>query len=388
MSTDQLQNVELPHGVRARYINNHNGLMVHVLEAGFETPNRPAVLLLHGFPELAYSWRKIMLPLAAAGYHVIAPDQRGYGWTTGWDGSYDGELAPFRTHNMARDALGLAMAMGHRQVAAVVGHDFGSIVASYCALVRPDFFKTVALLSIPFPGVPDIPFNVPHAPLDAASPASMFDAQLASLPQPRKDNMVYFASREANEDMMACPQGVHDFLRAYFHMKSGDWEGNAPYVLPEATPEEFAKIPRYYIMDRDATMPETVRPEMPTEEEIEHCLWLTDDELRVYSDAFSRTGFSGAVQWYRCHTGTIGKAELELYSGVTIDVPSCFIAGRKDWGVFRKPGNVERMRESACTKMDDFHLIEGAGHWIQQEAPDQVSKILIDFLSRTSGVQS
>src|SRR5215470_16029872 len=82
-------------GIRSRNIANVNGLSVHILEAGFETPGRPAVLLLHGFPELAYSWRKVMLPLAAAGYHVIAPDQRGFGRTTGWDNSYDADLSSF-----------------------------------------------------------------------------------------------------------------------------------------------------------------------------------------------------------------------------------------------------------------------------------------------------
>ena len=85
---------------------------MHVLEAGFETPGRPCLLLLHGFPELAYSWRKVMLPLAAAGYHVVAPDQRGYGRTTGWDGGYDADLRPFRMLNLVRDALGLLSALG------------------------------------------------------------------------------------------------------------------------------------------------------------------------------------------------------------------------------------------------------------------------------------
>jgi pimeloyl-ACP methyl ester carboxylesterase len=89
-------NGTLPAGIRSRVVNNNNGLMVHVLEAGFETAGRPCALLLHGFPELAYSWRKVMLPLAKAGYHVVAPDQRGYGRTTGWDGSYDADGDPFR----------------------------------------------------------------------------------------------------------------------------------------------------------------------------------------------------------------------------------------------------------------------------------------------------
>src|SRR6202163_4840291 len=125
-------NSTLPPEIRSRTVSNVNGLTVHMLEAGFEPEGRPAVLLLHGFPELAYSWRKVMLPLAAAGYHVIAPDQRGYGRTTGWDGSYDADPDPFRILNMVRDAIGLVYALGHRLVAMVAGHDAGAPVASWC----------------------------------------------------------------------------------------------------------------------------------------------------------------------------------------------------------------------------------------------------------------
>src|SRR5512134_1982579 len=118
----------LPHGIRSRFVQDINGLTVHLLEAGFDNRDRPCVLLLHGFPELAYSWRKVMLPIAAAGYHVIAPDQRGYGQTTGWDGAYDGDVGASRLLNLVRDAVGLVFALGYRSVAAVVGHDFGSPV--------------------------------------------------------------------------------------------------------------------------------------------------------------------------------------------------------------------------------------------------------------------
>src|SRR5262249_9740295 len=106
----------LPSGIRSRFLDGINGLRVHVLEAGLETAGRPCVLLLHGFPELAYSWRKVMLPLAAAGFHVVAPDQRGYGRTTGWDGDYDGDLASFRLLNLVRDKLTLVAALGYRAV--------------------------------------------------------------------------------------------------------------------------------------------------------------------------------------------------------------------------------------------------------------------------------
>src|SRR5271165_5057488 len=97
--------LDLPAGVRSRCVENGNGLLMHMLECGFEDAGRPCVLLLHGFPELAFSWRKIMPALARAGFHVVAPDQRGYGGTTGWDGNYDGDVAAFHLLNLAQDAL-------------------------------------------------------------------------------------------------------------------------------------------------------------------------------------------------------------------------------------------------------------------------------------------
>src|SRR3954469_6942413 len=111
-----LRDVPLPAAIRSRYVENINGLRMHVLEAGFETKGRPCLLLLHGFPELAFSWRKVMPVLAEAGYHVIAPDQRGYGRTTGWEAPYDGALTPFPLPNLVRDALGLVSAFGYRHV--------------------------------------------------------------------------------------------------------------------------------------------------------------------------------------------------------------------------------------------------------------------------------
>src|SRR3954462_7196697 len=154
----------LPPGIRSRFVDGINGLTMHVLEAGFETAGRPCILLLHGFPELAYSWRKVMPQLAAAGYHVIAPDQRGYGRTTGWDADYDGDLNSFRLTNLVRDALGLVSAFGYRSVDAVIGHDFGSSVAAWWALLRPDVFRSVVLISAPFAAPPLLPFNTADGP--------------------------------------------------------------------------------------------------------------------------------------------------------------------------------------------------------------------------------
>ena len=141
--------------IRFNKIDNGNGLQCHVLEAG--DPANPCVLLLHGFPELAYSWRKVMVPLAEAGFHVLAPDQRGYGQTTGSDNRYHGDVATFRLFNLVRDAMGVAFAFGHAQVHCVVGHDFGSSVAAWCAVIRPDIFQSVVMMSAPFSGTPQVP---------------------------------------------------------------------------------------------------------------------------------------------------------------------------------------------------------------------------------------
>src|SRR5437867_13082094 len=159
-----LETGTLAPGIRSRFARNINGLDIHVLEAGFEAAGRPLVLLLHGFPELAYSWRKVMLPLAAAGLHVVAPDQRGYGRTTGWEADYDGDLGSFRILNAVRDAFGLVSALGYREVALVAGHDFGASVAAWCALARPDVFRSVALMSAPFAGPPALPFDTANNP--------------------------------------------------------------------------------------------------------------------------------------------------------------------------------------------------------------------------------
>ena len=375
----------LPPGIRSRFVDGVNGLRMHMLEAGFEAPGRPGVLLLHGFPELAYSWRKVMLPLAQAGYHVMAPDQRGYGLTTGWDGDYDGDVGSFRVLNLVRDAIGLIFALGHRELAAVIGHDFGSPVAAWCALVRPDVFPAVALMSAPFAGAPALPApsgdgTPPPAPTGVLG-AVPNDA-LAALSRPRKHYQWYYSTRPADADMRRCSQGVHAFLRAYYHVKSADWAENRPFPLRSWAAEELAKMPTYYIMDLARDMAETVAPEMPSPAAIAASRWLPDEELRVYSDAFARTGFQGGLNWYRCATDARYAADLQIFSGRTIDVPSTFIAGASDWGPFQKPGLLEQMQASACTRMLGCHFVDGAGHWVQQEQPEETARLLLDFLAR------
>jgi pimeloyl-ACP methyl ester carboxylesterase len=383
MKLESIDSTILPSTIRSRFVEGINGLRMHVLEAGFETPGRACVLLLHGFPELAFSWRKVMPQLAAAGYHVLAPDQRGYGRTTGWDAKYDGDLNSFRLLNLVRDALGLVSAFGYRSVDAVVGHDFGSSVAAWCALVRPDVFRSAALMSAPFAGPPPLPFNTSDAPAKP-KPVDPVHRELAALPRPRKHYQWYYSTREADADMHRAPQGLHDFLRAYYHHKSADWKANKPYPLKSWSAGELAKLPTYYVMDLARNMAETVAEEMPSSAEIAANQWLPERELSFYSAEYERTGFQGGLQWYRCGTSGEFTPELQTWSGRTIDVPSCFISGKQDWGTYQRPGVFETMQSTSCTNMIGCDLIDGAGHWVQQEQPDEVSRLLLQFLSSAS----
>ncbi len=379
-----LKPLPLPSGIRSRVVAGVNGLSVHILEAGYETAGRPAILLLHGFPELAYSWRNVMPPLAAAGYHVIAPDQRGYGRTTGWDDSYDGDPDQFRILNMVRDATGLVYALGYRQVAMIVGHDAGAPVASWSALIRPDIFRSITIMSSPFEGPPALPFNTANgaAPPRPAITDDELDAELAKLNPPRKYYQNHQRTPGANDDMLHAPQGLHAFFRAYYHYKSADWKGNNPHPLKARTAQEMAQIPTYYVMEKSKGMAETVAPFMPSPAEIAACKWLTEADVDVYASEYARTQFTGALQGYRVRRGSDPKsqAEMRTFSGRAIDVPSQFVGGKSDWGTYQTPGAVDRMRTTACTKMVNFQLLEGAGHWVQQEQPEQVTRALLTFL--------
>jgi pimeloyl-ACP methyl ester carboxylesterase len=135
-------------------------------------------------------------------------------------------------------------------------------------------------------------------------------------------------------------------------------------------------------LDLDKNMAETVVPVMPSAAEIAACRWLPDNELAVYAGEYQRDGFQGGLNWYRSRTSGLFESELQLFAGCTIDVPSLFIAGKSDWGTYQRPGSVERMQGTACTQMLGCHLLDGAGHWVQQEQPERVSGLLLEFLRR------
>lgn len=369
--------------IRSRYLDHINGLRMHVLEAGHETSARPTLLLLHGFPELAYSWRKLMVPLSEAGFHVIAPDLRGYGRTTGWHADALGDPSDSNFLNLTRDLLALLAALGKTNVDSVIGHDFGAPLAAIAALARPDVFKSVVIMSAPFGGPPAWPIHHMNGPqVDGFETMSRAVHELSTLERPREHYQWYYSTPRANADMHHPPQGLHAFLRAYYHMKSADWAPNRPYDLGETSAQALAQLPNYYIMEQGKTMPLSVASEMPTADAIAQCAWLPDHELAVYAAEYERTGFQGGLQWYRCLTSRDQIDALRLLGGLTINVPSCFIAGDRDWGVHQIPGAFDKMQQKACTRLLGCHLVPGAGHWVQQEQPEAVLHHLFDFFKQ------
>lgn len=337
----------LPVGIREDYVScPSNGLTFHYLEAGER--EKPMVLLVHGYPELAFSWRKVMLPISEAGFYVVAYDQRGYGRTTGWDTSsyINTNMDQFTLTTIVRDAITLVNALGYREVKCIVGHDFGAVTASHSALMRPDFFKSVIMMSHPFKAPSALPFNIAHG--DGDIPPSPLDiqAELGKLPEPRKHYKWYNSTPEAAGHWANPRQGLHAFLRGYMHVKSADWKGNQPYALKSWTAEEMAKVPYYYVMPRDMSMPETIAYMMEKEDASATTRWISNDDLGIYVQEWSRTGFQGGLNFYRTTTNPSRLKDLELFAGKKIECPSTFISGAVDWGNYQQPGAIEAYPDS------------------------------------------
>lgn len=367
----------LPEGIRSRIVGGVGDLDMHVLEAGFGEQERPAIMLLHGFPELAFCWRRLMPLLASAGYHVIAPDQRGFGRTTPQCGAYLTDLEPYATGNLANDIFNLIEALGLPSVDALVGHDAGSIVAGYCAFARPGLMRRLILAASPFGGPPSLEAPIPTPFLDHP-----VHAELSRLPQPRKHYQAYFSGPEANQDMWAPPQGLHQFLRGYYHQKSADWNGNTPHPLKAWSGTELARMPHYYCMPAGRTMPEIAAAATPDAQAIATCTWLSDADLAVVAAEFARTGFQPALNWYRSALAEgMTTRDLLPFRGRRLDIPVTFLAGSADWGPFQAPGLLETMRDGLATSPVAMHVIDHAGHWAHQEQPERFAATVRAALS-------
>jgi pimeloyl-ACP methyl ester carboxylesterase len=317
--------------VRSRTVST-NGVDLHVLEAGREGP---VVLLAHGFPELGYSWRHQLPALAAAGYRAVAPDQRGYGRSSRPDA-----IEEYDIHHLVGDLVGVLDDLDAAD-AVVVGHDWGSMVASHLALLHPDRVRGLVNMS------------VPHLPRGGAAP-------ITALRNAVGDNffyMLYFQQPGvADTELGADPARTMRRLLA------------AVALRPDAPldPAVFANDGRGFV-DR---MPE---PEgLPG--------WLSADELDHYVTEFARTGFTGGLNWYR-NLDRNWETTAEL-AGAAVPMPSLFVGGAQDAVLLMSPPAV------AHGALEDHRgdvLVPGAGHWVQQEAPGEVNAALLGFLDDVCG---
>ncbi|KAI6089076.1 alpha/beta-hydrolase [Hypoxylon rubiginosum] len=380
---EALPQLPLPEGITTDYIDCSAscGLTYHVLKAG--EPGKPLVLFCHGFPELAFSWRKILPRVAAAGYYCVAMDQRGYGRTKGWPQHQkfaDVDLNDYVFTNLVRDLVCLVYGLGYTTVYSIVGHDFGGVSSAMAALMRPDIFKSSIQMSHPH----HQPTEPPLGGQGKGEKKIDVQAELAKLDPPRKHYKWYNSSPGAAHDWETAPQGLETFLRGYFHLKSADWGVNTPRPLEKWGAAELAGMPEYYIMKASHTMPEAVAANMAGEDVSKTERWLSQEDLKVYCGEWGRTGFQGALNWYRAQTASTPQSarDMLLFAGRRIEVPCAFISGKQDWGNYQQPGALESYDDPKTVKEGCYRgakLADGAGHWVQQEQPDAVVREILAF---------
>ncbi len=337
MSNEKITTEYTEQGVLHRFIET-NGLKMHIAEKG----SGPLVLLCHGFPEFWYSWNAQISALAAAGYHVVAPDQRGYGQT-------DQPEAPqsYTLLHLVADLVGLLDVLGEPQ-AIIVGHDWGANVAWHAALLRPDRFRAVAALSVPY---------APRGPI--AGPLSPRPTEaMRQLSQKYFFYQYYFQEPGVAEAELE--RDVRTTMRRMFYGLAGD------------TPPAQRWHP--IVPDPHATMlgnaPDPTR--LPS--------WLSEEELNRYVDTFEHTGFRGGLNWYRAID--LNWELLSAYSGGKITQPALFIWGDQD-PILEMPGvgkAIEYMPQ-VIPHLNSI-VLPGAGHWIQRERVDEVNAALLAFLQK------
>jgi pimeloyl-ACP methyl ester carboxylesterase len=309
-----------------------NGITMHITEQG----EGPLVVLCHGFPELGYCWRHQLPALAEAGFHAVAPDQRGYGRTDRPE-----PLEAYDIFHLVGDIVGLVHALGEEE-AIIVGHDWGSTVAQHCALLRPDIFRTVILLSVPFAS----------RSWKSRRPTEGMKKLLGD--QDLEFYILYFQEQGRVEEEIE--EDVRAFILGSLYAASGDPppEKRWQFVFPKGL--RFIDT---------SCIPDT----LPA--------WLTERDIDFYTGEFRRTGFRGGVNWYR---NIDRNWEMTPFlSGAKIHQPTLFIAGDLDGVITFSRGVFDRM-DASVPNLKQKILIPGAGHWIQQERPGEVNDLIIRFL--------
>lgn len=313
-----------------RFIDT-NSIRMHIAEQG----HGPLVVLCHGFPECWYSWRHQLPALAAAGYHVVAPDQRGYGQTTRPE-----PIEAYDILQLTGDIVGLVHALDEER-AIIVGHDWGAPVAWHCALLRPDLVDAVVLLSVPYL----------QRSWEDARPTEV----MRRLAGEQEFYQLYF--QEPGKAEAQLEADIRQTMRMMLYAASGDPPPEKRWRFLFDKSEAFLDT---------GSLPETLPG------------WLTEQDLEVFSNTFEQTGFRGGLNWYR----NIDRLwELTPFlNGARLAQPALFIAGEVDPVITMYRGAYEVM-EQTVPHLRQKVLLPGAGHWIQQERPTQVNQLLLEFLA-------
>lgn len=307
-----------------------NGIKMHIAEQG----QGPLVVLCHGFPESWYSWRHQLSALAEAGFHAVAPDQRGYGQT-----SRPEAIEAYNIFQLVGDIVGLVHALGEEQ-AIIVGHDWGALVAWHCALLRPDIFHAISLLSVPY------------------RPRTWSDIQPTQAMKLMAGEQEFYQLRfqEPGKAEAELEFDVRTSIRTILYTASGD-----------PPPEKRWRF--LYDKSEKTLDPSSVPEKLPS--------WLTEEDIDFFTASFEQTGFRGGLNWYR---NIDAMWELTPFlSEAKLHQPTLFVAGEADAviAMYREAfdsleQNVPNLRQKV--------LLPGAGHWIQQERPAEVNRLLIKFL--------
>jgi pimeloyl-ACP methyl ester carboxylesterase len=316
--------------VNHRFIDT-NGIKMHIAEQG----RGPLVILCHGFPECWYSWRHQLSALSSAGFHAVAPDQRGYGQT-----DQPESIEAYNILQLTGDIVGLVHALGEER-AIIVGHDWGAIVASHCALLRPDIFHAIALFSVPYRS----------RSWEHRRPTET----LKSMAGEQQSYMLYF--QEPGKAEVELEADVCKTISMFLYSASGD-----------APPEKRWR----YLFDKSEKFLDTgSQPEkLPA--------WLTEQDLDFFTHEFERTGFRGGLAWYR---NIDRNWDLTPFlSGAKLRQPALFVGGEFD-PVIAINRNLFNAMEKTVPDLRKKVLLPSAGHWIQQERPTEVNQLLIEFLT-------
>ena len=320
--------------IRHRIVDT-NGIRMHVAEAG----EGPPVVMCHGFPESWYSWRRQLVALAEAGYHAVAPDMRGYGKT-----DQPEPIADYTLLHLVGDLVGLLDALGE-STAVIAGHDWGAPVAWHAALLRPDRFRAVIGLSVPF------------IPRRATRPTTTM---------PRTDDAIFYQLYFQEPGVAEAELGrdPRETIRRLLYYGSGDARRDP--VAPGSG--DVGMVPRGggFLGGRKA--PET----LPA--------WLTDTDVDFYACEFARAGFRGGLNWYR----NIDRnwELLAPWMGARVTVPALYVTGDRD--LVRGFRGMDRLLPALKHFVPDLRgtiVLQGCGHWTQQERPAEVNAAMLRFLA-------